>query len=201
MKHEGNDFIQRLLADDSEAAKEFFAHYSVLIKGKALTRGLSPEDAEEISQETLFRVLQRIRAKQGLDEPQKLGAFVHATARNVIAHYRRQGRKHFGPSAEPGAGPEAEARSEEASPERQFWNGEFQQQCDRVLSSLRPRYRDFLSDYYIQCLDRKALCLKWKISAVNSRVLHHRALKAFARNAEQQGVLGDLLEMMRNRPD
>ena len=201
MKHEGNDFIQRLLAGDSEAAKGFFAYYSVLVKGKALAGGLSPEDAEEISQETLIRVLQRIRAKQGLDEPQKLGAFVHATARNVIALYRRDSRKHSGPSGATALEPKAEARSEESSPERQLWNGEFQQQCDRVLSSLRPRYRDFLSDYYIQCLDRKALCLKWKISALNSRVLHHRALKAFARNAEQQGVLGDLLEMMRSRPD
>ncbi len=201
MEYAGNDFIQRLLAEESEATKGFFGHYSVLVKAKALAGGLSWEDAEEISQETLIRVLQAIKANQGLDDPQKLGAFVHATARNVIAHYRRQGRKHFGPSGKPAAQPDVEAHSEDYSPERQLWNGEFRQQCDRILSLLRPRYREFLSDCYVQGLDRKALCLKWKISAVNSRVLHHRALKAFARKAEQMGVLGDLLDMMRNRPD
>lgn len=201
MKHEGNEFIRRLLAGDPEAERRFFADYSPLVQRVAMASGCRREDAEEISQEALMGALQSIQAKQGLDDPQRLGAFVYRTARNFIARFRRDSATHWRLLHAVGGGQGGSASQVDCSPERELWKKEFRQHCDRVLSLLRPRYREFLYDYYIRGLDTKAMCRKLGIEPGNCRVLHHRALKAFASKAEQQGILTELLDMMQNMPD
>lgn len=201
MKKEADaDFIRRLLQGDPEAEREFCTRFSALVCGKAVNGGFSPEDAEEISQETLFRALESIRKKGGLQAPEQLGAYVHATAKNVIAQFWREQLKHSDPPpAVASAG--NQSQSEACSPELGLWNGDFRRECLKVLKAVRPRYREILSDYYIKEMGRKALCRKWGITPGHCRVLLHRALSAFAKKAEELGVLGELLEMMHARPD
>lgn len=194
------DFIRRLLEGDIEAQKEFCSRFGALIFAKAVNRGFAPEDAEEISQETLIRTLESIRKKGGLQVPEQLGAYVHATANNVIAHFWRERLKHSDLPEEASV-TDKRAAFEDGSPESGIWNYDFRTQCYHVLNAIRPRYREVLNDYYIKEMDRKALCEKMGITSGHCRVLLHRALQAFAKKAEEMGILGELLEMMQARPD
>jgi RNA polymerase sigma factor (sigma-70 family) len=84
----GVQLVPRIQAGDTLAEEEFVKTYRRGLLVIATVRTRDREAAQDLTQEILIAVLQAIRAGQ-LREAEKLGAFVHGTARNIINNYLR----------------------------------------------------------------------------------------------------------------
>jgi RNA polymerase sigma factor (sigma-70 family) len=85
--------VARIRAGDSLAEEELVTTYCRPLRLIAAARIRDKEDAKDLAQEILIAVLKALRDGQ-LREVDKLTAFVHGTARNIINNYvRAKGRR------------------------------------------------------------------------------------------------------------
>jgi len=84
----GAQLVPRIQAGDPLAEEEFVKTYRRGLLLIATVRTRDREAARDLTQEILIAVLQSLRGGQ-LRDAQKLGAFVHGTARNIINNYLR----------------------------------------------------------------------------------------------------------------
>jgi RNA polymerase sigma factor (sigma-70 family) len=83
-----SEMAARIRSGDSAAENEFVAHYGRRILLIATARTRDREAARDLVQEILMAAVQALRAGH-LREAEKLSAFVHGTARNLINNYLR----------------------------------------------------------------------------------------------------------------
>ena len=84
----GVDLVPRIQAGDPLAEEEFVKRYRRGLLVIAGVRTRDREAARDLTQEILIAVLKALREGQ-LREAEKLSAFVHGTARNIINNYLR----------------------------------------------------------------------------------------------------------------
>ena len=82
------NLVARIRYGDREAERVVLQEYQRAILRIATVRTRDPEMAKDLCQEILIAVLKALRAG-GLREQEKLSAFIHGVARNVINNYFR----------------------------------------------------------------------------------------------------------------
>ena len=87
------DLVQRIGRGDSAAEEEFARRFTDRIRVMMLVRTRSKQTAEDLAQETLLAALESLRGGH-IESPDRLGAFVHGTARNVLNNYFRTHARH-----------------------------------------------------------------------------------------------------------
>lgn len=176
MNKEGEAELARsLLAGETDAFERFVEHfrskvfhYSWLICG-------SPEDAEEVAQETLLKVFDNF---DQLREPERVRAWVFRIAKNVCLMHRR--RSVFAPSHElsiedlPAS---AEVADSIDLPEGELLRSELRAIIDRVIAELPPTYRAvvLLRDIEELSTEETAQVLDLSIDVVKTRLHRGRA--------------------------
>ena len=83
------DYLRRLRNGDAQVEQHFASYFGELIHLKLRRRVRSPQLAEDIRQETIYRVLRTIREKDGLEDARKLGAFVSGVCHYVTVELSR----------------------------------------------------------------------------------------------------------------
>lgn len=179
------DLARRIESGDEAAEAELFERYS---RGLLfmLRRRTGDEDlADDLHQEAFRIVLERLRRSR-LDDPGRLAAFLHRTARNlVIADYRKKDRRQdqdledIGAPVDPAPGQLSRVLlDEEAALVR------------RVIDELRPeRDREVLYRFYLLEEEKDAICARLELSSLHfNRVLYRAHLR-----------FKDLLERYRKR--
>ncbi|MCG8434791.1 MAG: sigma-70 family RNA polymerase sigma factor [Gammaproteobacteria bacterium] len=83
------NLVRRIEQGDSAAESEFFLRYGRGVLYFITRKTGDPDLAEDLRQETFRIVLERLRSR-GLEEPEKLAAFVHGTASNLIMANRQK---------------------------------------------------------------------------------------------------------------
>jgi RNA polymerase sigma-70 factor (ECF subfamily) len=141
-------------------------HYSWLMCG-------SPEDAEEVAQETLLKVFASI---EQLREPDRVRAWVFRIARNACLMHRR--KSVFAPTHElslDDTSSATEVTDGAEPPDRRLLDGELKAVLDRVILELPPQYRAVvvLRDLEELSTEETADILGLKPDAVKTRL--HRA--------------------------
>src|SRR5277367_2979786 len=86
-------YLERLRAGDFRTEQHFASYFDALIQIKLRSRGRSPEDVEDIRQETFSRVFKALRSEGGIREPEKLGAYVNSICNNVRNEFYRSGQR------------------------------------------------------------------------------------------------------------
>jgi RNA polymerase sigma-70 factor (ECF subfamily) len=86
-------FIGSLLAGDEAVERRFASHFGRLVEIKLRRHGYRWQEIEDLRQETLLRVLTLLRRDGGLDNPDRLGAFVYLVCRNVMLEYLRTAKR------------------------------------------------------------------------------------------------------------
>jgi hypothetical protein len=82
-------YLERLQSGDAETEQHFAAYFGELIQLKLRARLSSKEAVEDVTQETFVRVLALVRAKDGVKQPERLGALVNSVCNHVLfEHYR-----------------------------------------------------------------------------------------------------------------
>src|SRR5436190_1657698 len=77
-------YVRLLTEGDPETERHFAAYFSELIRIKLRSKLRSPQLFEDVRQETFLRVLNTLRRKDGLQHPERLGAFVNTVCNNVM---------------------------------------------------------------------------------------------------------------------
>ena len=86
-------YLERLQRGDARTEQHFSTYFSELIRLKLRSRLRSKEAIEDVRQETFVRVLALVRAKDGIRQPDRLGALVNSVCNHVLLeHYRSHKR-------------------------------------------------------------------------------------------------------------
>ena len=149
------DLVRRVAAGDGDAETRLYERYhrGLLFMLRRLTG--SPEQAEDLRQETFRIVFERLRGR-GLDEPEGLLGFLRGTARNLALAERRKaarrpredGREQLVEMADPApSAADALMRAEDA---RRF---------RRLLGELRvERDRQLILRFYVAGDGKEEIC-------------------------------------------
>ncbi|HKE23276.1 MAG TPA: RNA polymerase sigma factor [Bryobacteraceae bacterium] len=177
MDHQAESQLARsLMAGEPEAFDRFVAHFRSKVFHYSWLMCGSPEDAEEVAQETLLKVFGSI---DQLRDPDHVRAWVFRIARNACLMQRR--KSVFAPTQEVSLDdvlPSGETADVSETPDRTLLSGELRAVLDRVIMELPPPYRAVvvLRDLEELSTEETAEILAIKPDAVKTRL--HRARAA-----------------------
>lgn len=177
----GTDLVDRIRAGDKQAEGELFNRYRRGISFILRKQGASPDVAEDLFQETVTTVIDKIKNEE-LREADRLSAFICSVAKNLtIVHFRKSSRML----------PVAAIAMDIPSPldqHEQLLRKEEAQIVRRIIGELKmDRDRQILIRYYLGEEDRANICKDLGLSSEQfSRVLH-RALQRFKEALEIHG--------------
>jgi len=164
-----------LLAGEENAFEHFVEHFRSKIFHFSWLMCGSPEDAEEVAQETLLKVFESF---DQLRDPDRARAWVFRIARNVCLMQRR--KSVFAPSHEVPIDelPPADQPPDSAiAPEGSILHSELRAVIDRVIVELPPAYRAvvLLRDLEELTTDETAQILGLSTDVVKTRLHRGRA--------------------------
>jgi RNA polymerase sigma-70 factor (ECF subfamily) len=168
-------YLERLQRGDADTEGHFVAYFGELIQLKLRARLSSKEAVEDVTQETFVRVLALVRAKDGIKQPERLGALVNSVCNHVLfEHYRSHHRM--------------DSLDEET--EQSFVDDritvsglvavdETERAVRRILGELPERDRRLLQAVLLEERDKDEVCAELGLSREYLRVLVHRAKQSF----------------------
>ena len=164
-----------LLAGEANAFERFVEHFRSKVFHYSWVMCGSPEDAEEVAQETLLKVFESFPQ---LRDPQHVRAWVFRIARNVCLMARR--KSVFAPARELSLDelpPADEVPDAGRAPEGDLLRGELRAVIDRVIVELPPSYRAvvLLRDLEELTTEETAQILDLGIDVVKTRLHRGRA--------------------------
>lgn len=167
------DYVSRLAARDPLVEQHFCTYFGELLLIKLRSQVRSRELAEDIRQETLLRVIRNLRTT-GMDQPERLGAYVFAVCKHVMLEkFRAEGR--YAEMNEDGpAVPESAASADEA-----LLSGERRRQVLKVMGELPERDAELLRAAFLEEAEKDELCGRFGVDRNYLRVLLHRARLRF----------------------
>ena len=181
------DLAHRICAGDKLAEGQMVRRFTPGITQIIVRETGNYAMAQELCQETLIIVLQRLRTRP-LDEPEKLPAFVAQTARNLVMAERRKERRRR---------TDVDSESIEALADEGHAQDEDLQQksnadaISQVLAELKSaRDRLLLIRYYLRDDDKKEICRDLKLSESSFNVVLFRARSRFLELLERRGMKG-----------
>ena len=170
------DLSKRIASGDRSAESELVSQYGRGLIIMLRQRTGDHQLANDLYQETFIIVIKRLR-RANLDEPEKLGAFLHATAKNVLIGDTRKvaRRKTFAdsdvvaavPDGQPGPSDQVN-RSEEAGIVLELIN-EMRSERDKAL----------LLRFYINEEDKSDICAELNLSSIHFNRVLFRARRRF----------------------
>jgi RNA polymerase sigma-70 factor, ECF subfamily len=164
-----------LLAGETDAFEKFVEHFRSKVFHFSWLMCGSPEDAEEVAQETLLKVFESF---DQLREPDRVRAWVFRIARNVCLMQRR--KSVFAPAHELSLDelpPWDEVPDSATAPEGGLLRSELRAVIDRVIVELPPSYRAvvLLRDLEELTTEETAQILDLSIDVVKTRLHRGRA--------------------------
>jgi RNA polymerase sigma-70 factor (ECF subfamily) len=160
--------VARIGEGDQAAVTALHDRFAARIYFIALREMRSAHDAEDVRNETLFRVLEAIRGGR-LASPAALPGFVVSTARNVIREFGRKDRR-----AEPILDRDFAAPMPDKPVDHQT-----RQAIELVIRRLKPRERAFVRLFYYDELPKAEISRRLGVSEERLRLVKSRALKTF----------------------
>ena len=177
-----DQYLAKLRDGDPETEKHFFTHFSNVIRMAMRYRLRSWELIDDIKQETFLRVLNFLRSDRSLDHPERLGAYVHSVAINVMLELLRASTRHPPLPEDSQTLPDIKASAEDRVVTR-----ERKEVVREILEQLSPKDRDILRAHFLEDLDRDEICARFGVDRDYLRVLVHRAKLRFREAFEKAG--------------
>jgi RNA polymerase sigma-70 factor (ECF subfamily) len=164
-----------LLAGETDAFEKFVEHFRSKVFHFSWLMCGSPEDAEEVAQETLLKVFESF---EQLRDPERVRAWVFRIARNVCLMQRR--KSVFAPAHELSLDElplSDEVPDSARAPEGELLRSELRAVIDRVIVELLPSYRAvvLLRDLEQLTTEETAHILDLSIDVVKTRLHRGRA--------------------------
>lgn len=167
------EYVKKLIAGDPATESHFVAYFNQMLLLKLRGRIRSRELIDDARQETFLRVLRVLRSK-GIDNPERLGAFVNGVCENVLFENFRAEARYCEIAEEGQAMIDARITADAA-----FVNGERKKQIAAVLKELSPKDAELLRALFLEELTKDEICGRYNCTRDYLRVLLHRARLKF----------------------
>jgi RNA polymerase sigma-70 factor (ECF subfamily) len=169
------DYVRRLTNGDSIAANHFAAYFGDLLYLKLRMRMRSIHLIDDIRQETLTRVLEILRVGEGVERPERFGAFVNGVCNNVARELCRLDER-----TEPwDEGNMEEPTDPSTDLDAYLITAEMKLEIRRILAELPDKDRQILQAIYLDDIDKASLCRMFHVNPNYLRVLVYRAKSQF----------------------
>jgi RNA polymerase sigma-70 factor (ECF subfamily) len=163
------EYVRRLASGDPETETHFIEYFSGLLLAKLRTRLRLPQEAEDLRQEVFLRVLRTVRRSGGIEQPERLGAFVLSVCNFVLMeHVRGSARTAQWDENMP-------EQSNNDSPERDLASAETREQVRACIGTLPAQDQGILRALFYEERDKDAVCRDYGVGRDYLRVLLHRA--------------------------
>ena len=129
-------------------------------------------DVDDLVQETLSRFLRAAQRDQ-IRNTDEFGAFINGVCRNVILEFRRRVKR------EPTIEDDSRIPERGVRPDAEIL--EMRDAIDSGLAELAERDRAILKALYLDGRDKEEICVDWKMSDAQFRVVLFRAKERFRR--------------------
>lgn len=168
-------YLEKLKSGDFRTQEHFVSYFSELIRLKLSRRMPSPSEVEDARQETFARVFATLR-REGIREPERLGAFVNSVCNNVLLEYYRSASHETASQDEEAEAniPDPAMNVVDAIAHRQI-----QGYVREVLQELQERDRRLIQEVFLEERDKDEVCRDFGVDREYLRVLLHRAKKSF----------------------
>ena len=165
-----SEYMRRLAEGDPSVEQHFTTYFGRLIFLKLRGRVRSAQLAEDMKQETFLRVLEQIRSKRGIDQPERLGGFVNGVCHRVMMEFFRSEGRH--PQLQESA---PDPPDHTVDLEGDLVDDERKRMVHSVLAELSGKDRTILRMVFLEDLDKDKVCDTMRVSRGYLRVLLHRA--------------------------
>jgi RNA polymerase sigma-70 factor, ECF subfamily len=179
------EYVRRLSGGDPETETHFVEYFSGLLLAKLRNRLRLPQEAEDLRQEVFLRVLRALRGGAGIDQPERLGAFVLSVCNYVLMEHLRGGSR---TSQWDENTPEPRQR-EDADPERELVTAETREQVRALIDHLPAQDQGILRALFYDERDKDAVCRDYGVGRDYLRVLLHRAKRRLRQAVMQTGAV------------
>lgn len=179
--HQFNEtYLHGLRAQDAETEAHFISYFTRILQNKLRRRLSCPEHIKDVQQETLLRAWAAVRAKGGVRQPERFGAFVSSVCNNILREsYRSRARTRALDDLQ------IDPVDESASPDGALLAAETKQQVRKVLARLEDKDRKLLHAVFFEQRDKDEVCRELGVSRDYLRVLLHRAKQQFVSRYKQ----------------
>lgn len=172
--HQFNEnYLHGLRAQDVTTEAHFVSYFNQFLQNKLRRRLACPEHIKDVQQETLLRAWVAVRAKNGVRQPERFGAFVSAVCNNILREsYRHNARtKPLDDIHDP--------TDQGATPDGALLAAETRKQVRQVMAKLPKKDRQLLHAVFFEQRDKDEICRELRVSRDYLRVLLHRAKQQF----------------------
>jgi RNA polymerase sigma-70 factor, ECF subfamily len=167
-------YVERLRAGDPSTEQHFVAYFEKLLRIKLRSRWLASDIVEDLSQETLVRVVAKVREDGGVRQPDRFGAFVNSICNFVLQeHYRSCGKN------QPLEEVHMDIPDKVLDLEGMLVTKQSAEQVRRILDGMPKRDRDLLRAIFLEEKEKDAICRDLGVDREYLRVLVHRAKDKF----------------------
>jgi len=170
------EYLERLQRGDPRTEQHFAAYFGELIRIKLSSRVKSKEAVEDVRQETFARVFALVRAKDGIRQPERLGALVNSVCNNVLLEHYRSYKRLTSPLDDE---PERAFVADEISSFGHVEIAETERVVRKILDELPERERRLLKEVLLEDRDKDEICAELGLTRDHLRVLIHRAKQSF----------------------
>ena len=167
-------YVERLRAGDPPTEQHFVAYFEKLLRIKLRSRWLASDIVEDLSQETLVRVVAKLREDGGVRQPDRFGAFVNSICNFVLQeHYRSCGKN------QPLEDVHMDIPDKVLDLEGMLVTKESAQQVRRILDGMPKRDRELLRAIFLEEKEKDSVCRELGVDREYLRVLVYRAKDKF----------------------
>jgi len=167
-------YIRQLRDGDPRVQEHFAKYFGELIYLKLRRRVRSMQLLEDIRQETLCRVLRTVRARDGIEDARKFGAFVTGVCNFVMAEFSRSENRYEAPDRDFDEHPDATQDFDAP-----LISDERRKQVRKILGKLEDRDRKLLKAIFFDELPADEICRRFQVGPDYLRVLVFRAKARF----------------------
>jgi RNA polymerase sigma-70 factor (ECF subfamily) len=173
-------YIERLANGDPATEQHFHTYFGELILIKLRSRQYTRNAIDDIRQETFLRVFQAIR-RNGIREPERVGAFVNSICNHVVLEYGRSSTRFSNITGEM-----PDLADERADSEREVASHEERDMVRSVLAGMPVKNRQLLTAVFLEERSSEEVCREFGVDQNYLRVLLFRARNQFRRAIEKR---------------
>ena len=167
-------YVERLRAGDPLTEKHFVTYFEQLVQMKLRTRMMASDEAEDLRQEGLIRVLATLRKQGGVRKPESFGAFVNSICNNVLSEYHRSTAK-----TQSIVDSRLQIPDKVLDLEGMLVTEQSSELVRQILAEMPARDRELLRAIFLDERDKDDVCQEFKVDRNYLRVLLHRAKDKF----------------------
>lgn len=174
-------YVDRLRDGDPAVEQHFFAYFEPFLHMMLRSRSTPPDQVEDITQESFTRVLAQLR-KDGIRQPERFGAFVCTTCKNVLRERRRTTHKDGNPLEDS----HYEIPDKAVDLDRVVASKELMLQVREIFKELSTREVAILRAIFWEEKEKDEVCREFGIDRNYLRVCFLRAKEKFRTHYEKR---------------